>query len=463
MVDIERVRSVLNDIGLQCMYLIDFSNDLVLAHLLAIGSSQNNSDNKNCMDKAIKKKKWTLKKISYIIGGVLLLSLIVFQIGFADKRSRLKVDAEKMTIATVSQGVFQEFIPQTGTVVPSRTYFLDAVEGGNISRVIRESGAMVEKGDPIIALENASLRLNVLSQENSLNEQINRVRQTRLQLDQNDLAQKQALAQIENQLAILGPQYFRQKTLYEKELIAKQDFERAEADYKYNIKRRDFTSASYKSDSTSRILQLQQLNASERSMLENLKGVNQILDNLVIKAPINGQLSTPQLQEGQNVNRGERIGQVDIVGSYKVRVPIDELYLPRISLGLGATTNFAGQSYKMKIIYIYPTITSGRFEVDMEFDGKTPEGIRRGQSLRMRIELGQSSEELLLPVGGFYKDTGGNWVFVIEEGANKAVRRNIRLGRKNTENFEVLEGLQPGDRVITSSYDHFGDNEVLIW
>jgi len=415
------------------------------------------------MDKVIKKKKWTLKKISYIVGGVLLLSLIVFQIGFADKRSRLKVDVEKMTIATVSQGVFQEFIPQTGTVVPSRTYFLDAVEGGNISRVIRESGAMVQKGHPIIALENASLRLNVLSQENSLNEQINRVRQTRLQLDQNDLAQKQALAQIENQLAILGPQYFRQKTLYEKELIAKQDFERAEADYNYNIKRRDFTSASYKSDSTSRILQLQQLNASERSMLENLKGVNQILDNLVIKAPINGQLSTPQLQEGQNVNRGERIGQVDIVGSYKVRVPIDELYLPRISTGLGATTNFAGQSYKMKIIYIYPTITSGRFEVDMEFDGKTPEGIRRGQSLRMRIELGQSSEELLLPVGGFYKDTGGNWVFVIEEGSNKAVKRNIRLGRKNTENFEVLEGLQPGDRVITSSYDHFGDNEVLIW
>ncbi len=415
------------------------------------------------MDKAIKKKKWTLKKILYIVGGVLLLSLIVYQIGFADKRSRLKVDVEKMTIATVSQGVFQEFIPQTGTVVPSRTYFLDAVEGGNIIQVIRESGAMVKKGDPIIRLENASLRLSVLSQENSLNEQINRVRQTRLQLDQNDLAQKQSLAQIENQLAILGPQYRRQKILFEKELIAKQNFERTEADYKYNIKRRDFTSASYKNDSTSRILQLKQLNASERSMLENLKGVNKILDNLIIKAPIEGQLSTPQLQEGQNINRGQRVGQVDIIGSYKVRVPIDELYLPRISKGLGATTNFAGQSYKMKIIYIYPTITSGRFEVDMEFDGETPSGIRRGQSLRMRIELGQSSEELLLPVGGFYKDTGGNWVFVIEEGSNKAVRRNIRLGRKNTENFEVLEGLQPGDRVITSSYDHFGDNEVLIW
>lgn len=415
------------------------------------------------MDKVIKKKKWTLKKILYITGGVVLLSMIVFQIGWADKRSRLKVDVEKMTIATVNRGVFQEFIPQTGAVVPSRTFFLDAVEGGNINRVIRESGAMVQKGDPIIELANANLRLNVLTQENSLNEQINRVRQTRLQLDQNDLAQKQSLAQIENQLAILAPQYRRQKVLFDKELISRQDFERTEADYKYNIKRRDFTSESYKNDSTSRILQLKQLNASERSMLQNLDGVNQILNNLVIKAPINGQLSTPQLQEGQNINRGQRVGQVDIIGSYKVRVPIDELYLPRISKGLGATTNFAGRSYKMKIIYIYPTITGGRFEVDMEFDGETPSGIRRGQSLRMRIELGQSSEELLLPVGGFYKDTGGNWVFVIEEGSSKAVRRNIRLGRKNTENFEVLEGLQPGDRVITSSYDHFGDNEVLVW
>lgn len=415
------------------------------------------------MDKIIKKKKWTVKKISYIFGGVALITLVVYQLGWADRRSKLNIDIEKVTISTVNNGVFQEFIPQTGRVVPIRTFFLDAVEGGNIKRVIRESGAIVKKGDPIIELSNANLRLNVLSQENSLNEQINRVRQTRLQLDQNDLAQKQSLAQIENQLQILGPQFERQKILYGKELISKQQFERTEADYKYNLKRKQFTEASYKSDSTSRILQLLQLNSSERSMLENLKGVNLILDNLIVKAPIDGQLSTPQLQEGQAVRTSERIGQVDVVDSYKVRVPIDELYLPRISTGLSATTRFNNQSYRLTIKYIYPTITGGRFEVDMEFEGEAPTGIRRGQSLRMRIELGQSSEELLLPVGGFYKDTGGNWVFLVEEGSNKAVRRNIKLGRKNTENFEVIEGLQPGDRVITSSYDHFGDNEVLVW
>jgi HlyD family secretion protein len=196
-------------------------------------------------------------------------------------------------------------------------------------------------------------------------------------------------------------------------------------------------------------------------MLQNLEGVGKILDNLTIRAPIDGQLSTPQLDAGQNVNIGQRLGQVDIVGSYKVRVPIDELYLPRISTGLHASTTFAGRDYSLIITYIYPTVLNGRFEVDMNFDAGTPDGIRRGQSLRLRIELGQSSEELLLPVGGFYKDTGGNWVYVLEDG-DKAVRRDIKLGRKNTEHFEVLEGLQPGDRVITSSYENFGNNEVLI-
>jgi HlyD family secretion protein len=189
--------------------------------------------------------------------------------------------------------------------------------------------------------------------------------------------------------------------------------------------------------------------------------VGRILDNLIIRAPIDGQLSRPQLDAGQNVVQGQRLGQIDILGSYKVRVPIDELYLPRITSGLHATTTFNNKDYELQITYIYPTIQNGRFDVDMNFIGANPEGIRRGQSLRLRIELGQSSEELLLPVGGFYKDTGGNWVFVLD-GDNKAVKRELKLGRKNTENFEVLEGLQPGDKVITSSYENFGNNEVLI-
>jgi len=413
------------------------------------------------MDKKIKKKKWTLKRIGTIGGATLLVVFIAYQLLFADRRSKLNVEKEKITIAEVKRGVFQEFIPQTGTVEPSVTFYLDAIEGGTIKKVYKESGAMLQKGDVILELSNLNRELSVLSQEASLNESINRLRQTRLQLEQNDLNQQQTLALIENQLEILEPQYNRQKVLYEKELISKQEFEQTKANYEYNLKRREITYKSYKNDSISRVRQLKQLNQSERRMMESLNGVGQILDNLTIKSPIDGQLTAPQLFEGEAVNTGQRLGQVDKVGSYKVSVLIDELYLPRISKGLKATTRFAGKEYELVITYIYPNINNGRFEVDMQFVGEAPGGIKRGQSLRLRIELGQSSEELLLPVGGFYKDTGGNWVFVVT-GEGKAEKRDIRLGRKNTEHFEVLEGLSPGDRVITSSYDNFGDNEVLV-
>ena len=414
------------------------------------------------MDKKIKKKKFTFKKVAMYGLGLVIVAFIVYQLGWSDRRPTLKVDKEKITISTVSQGVFQDYIPQTGNVEPSKTIYLDAIEGGTIKRVVLQSGAKVSRGDVILELSNLNRELSVLSQEAALNESINRVRQTRLGLTQNDLAQQQQLAQIRNQLSKLGPRFQREKALYEKELISKQQFEETQADYNLNVKNWEITYAQYRNDSIDRIRQMAQLNASENRMIESLNGVGLILDNLTIKSPIEGQLSTIQLEEGQAVMGGERLGQVDIIGSFKVRVPIDELYLPRISTGLGATTRFNNQDYDLRITYIYPTITNGRFEVDMDFVGDAPQGIKRGQSLRMKIELGQSSEEILVPVGGFYKDTGGNWIFVLDETGNKAVRRNIRIGRKNSEYYEVLEGINPGEKVITSSYETFGDNEVLV-
>jgi HlyD family secretion protein len=423
------------------------------------GVKRKNSPGK--MDKKIAKKTWTVKRILGYGGGSLLIIFVAYQLIFADRRSKLKVEKDKITIAEVRRGVFQEFIPQTGTVEPSRTVYLDAIEGGQIKRVVAESGAMLKAGDVILELSNLNRELDVLQREAQLNESITRQRDTRLAITRNDLEQRQTLALIDNQLQILEPQYVRQKQLFEKKLISKQDFEKTEADYKYNLQRRKITYEVYKNDSLDRLRQLRELNYSERKMTESLEGVGRILDNLVIRAPIDGQLSRPQLDPGQSINQGQRLGQVDIVGSYKVRVPIDELYLPRISTGLKATTTFNNKDYNLEIMYIYPTIQNGRFDVDMNFVGDTPPGIRRGQSLRLRIELGQSSEELLLPVGGFYKDTGGNWVYVLD-GEGRAVKRTIRLGRKNTEHFEVLEGLEPGDRVITSSYENFGDIEVLL-
>ncbi len=413
------------------------------------------------MDKQIKKKFWTLKRIATYGGGAALVIFIAYQLIFADRRSKLVIEKEKITISEVKRGEFKEFIPQTGTVEPARTVFLDAIEGGNIKRIVRESGAVLKKGDVILELTNLNRELSVLQQEASFNESINRARETKLNIMRNDLEQRQTLALIDNQLQILEPQYRRQKQLFEKKLISRQDFEKTEADYKYNVERKRITYEVYRNDSIDRIRQLKAVSKSEQQMTLSLDGVSKILDNLLIRSPIDGQLSTPHWEIGQAVSTAQRLGQVDIIGSFKVRVPIDELYLPKISVGLPSTTDFAGKTYRLVITYIYPTIQNGRFEVDMNFDGETPQGIRRGQSLRMRIELGQASEELLLPVGGFYKDTGGNWVFVLD-GDDKAVKRDIKLGRKNSENFEVLEGLKPGDRVITSSYENFGNNEVLI-
>ncbi len=413
------------------------------------------------MDRKIAKKFWTLKRVGTYGGITVLVVFVAYQFIFADRRARLIVEKEKITISDVKRGEFKEFIPQTGIVAPARTVYLDAIEGGNIKKIVRESGSMLKQGDVILELTNLNRELTVLQQESSLIESINRSRDTRLGIKRNDVEQRSTLAAIDNQLAILEPQYRRQKQLYEKKLISKQEFEKTEADYKWNLERRAITYDYYKSDSINNLHQLHDLDVAQQRMSLNLDGIGKILDNLTIRAPIDGQLSTPHWEVGQGVTQGQRLGEVAIVGSYKVRVPIDELYLPKISVGLPSSTSFNNKDYKLTITYIYPTITNGRFEVDMNFDGDSPQGIRVGQSLRLRIELGQASEELLLPVGGFYKDTGGNWVFVLTSD-DKAVKRDIKLGRKNTENFEVLEGLQPGDRVITSSYENFGNNEVLV-
>ncbi len=414
------------------------------------------------MDKPIVKKQWPARRILTYAGISVLVLFVAYQFIFSDRRSRLRVEREKLTIAEVKRGIFQEFIPQTGTVEPSRTVYLDAVEGGIIKRILKESGEMVKKGDVILELSNLNRELSVLQQEASFNESINRARETRLNIMRNDLEQRLTLALIDNQLAILEPQYFRNKQLYEMNVISKQDFERIEADYKYNLERKRITYEVYRADSIDRIRQLRETAASEMRMIKSLEGVRKILDNLVIRAPIDGQLTRPQLDVGQSINAGQRLGQVDVVGSYKVRVEIDELYLPRITEGLRATTTYAGKEYELVINYVYPNVMQGRFPVDMIFTKEIPPGIRRGLSLRLRIELGQSSEELLLPTGGFFKDTGGNWVFVLEPDGKRATKQNIRLGRKNTEHYEVLDGLKPGDRVIISSYENFGNNDVLI-
>ncbi|MBK6266355.1 HlyD family efflux transporter periplasmic adaptor subunit [Marivirga sp. S37H4] len=414
------------------------------------------------MDKKIERKRWTVKRVLLITLGVAVLSFIVFQLLFADNRSTLNVNKDRLSIATVKMGEYKDFIPVTGNVEPGGTYYLDAIEGGIIADIIRESGEMVTKGDTILSLTNSNLQLDVMQRETQLYEQINNLRQTRLLLDQNDLSQLAQLAEIDYQLNLLKPQYYRFKKLFEDEFISEREFEEIREQYEYNVKRKKLTYKSYRNDSIARVIQLRQLSNSEQRMQRSLDAVGRILNNLVIRAPKAGQLSTPQLEIGQSINSGQRLGQIDEMNNYKIRVAVDELYLPRVDIGQVGSFTFSGETYQLVINKIYPTIAGGRFEVDMVFDGESPEGIKRGQTVRIKLELGATEETLLLAVGGFYKDTGGNWVYIINpENESEAIKKPIRLGRKNVDYYEVLDGLSEGDKVIVSGYDNYGDNEKL--
>ena len=413
------------------------------------------------MDRKIEKKKWTPKLIGMIAAGTLVVGFVIFQLFFADSRSSMNVNMERITIATVKEGEFTDYIPVSGTIEPGEVFFLDALEGGNIQEIVRESGALVNAGDTILILSNSKLQLEVMERESGLYFQINNLRQVRLQLDQNDLSQQGQLAEIDYQISLLKPQYERFRELHGKRLVSDREYEEVREQYEYNVKRRKLTYEAYRNDSISRVAQKRQLADSERRMNQSLDGVGRILDNLAVRAPITGQLSTEQIEIGQSISAGQRYGQIDILDKFKVRVPIDELYLPRVYTGLKGTFSFSGGTHELEIGKIYPNVTAGRFEVDMFFTGEAPSGIRRGQTVRIRLELGESEQAVLLPTGGFYKDTGGNWVFVVNQQSGKAEKRNIRLGRKNPEFYEVIEGLEIGEKVIVSGYENFGKNEVL--
>ena len=413
------------------------------------------------MDKKIEKKIWTTKRILTLIGGLAIVGFFLYSFMFADFRSTLNVEKEKLTIATVREDSFQEFIQVTGNVQPINTMYLDAIEGGVIQEIQLESGTNVQPGDTIVILTNSNLQLQVLQQEASLYDQINNVRNSRLNLETNTLRLKDQLANARYQLDLLKPQYERQKQLHENNLVSDQEFEETKEAYQYQVKRYDLTYESFIKDSVQAVNQMRQLEQSEQRMWRSLEGVQRILDNLVVTAPTNGQLTTIEMQPGQSISRSERIGQIDKLDNFKVRVGIDEFHLSRISTGLKGSFPFAGEDHEMVITKVYPVITNGQFEVDMEFVGDAPQGIRRGQRVRIRLELGDASQAVLLERGGFFQTTGGSWVFLLDENESRAVRHSIRLGQQNPEYFEVLEGLEPGDRVIISSYDTFGDNEVL--
>lgn len=414
------------------------------------------------MDRKIEKKKWPPKKIALYIGSFSIILLLIFQIFFSDKSSRLNVNQERLVVSTVNYGEFQEFIPVIGTVIPIKTIYLDAVEGGTVEQIYLEAGSFVKKGDPILKLANTKLLLDIMYREAELFQQSNNLRNTRLAMEQNAHIIKAQLLDLEFAIKNVHRDYNNKKSLFGQDLIAKQEFETAEDEYKYLKNKRDLTLKSFHQDSVFREIQLEQLAESLERMENNLEIVKGNMSNLILKAPVSGQLTSRNAEIGESKSQGERLGQIDVLDGFKILIVVDEYYLSRVSIGQKGTFTFDGKKHELRVGKVYPEVLNGRFEVDMEFVSEEPEGIRRGQSQHIRLELGDPGEGLLLTRGGFYQKTGGQWVYLVDESEEYAVRQAIRLGRQNTEVFEVLEGLKPGDRVITSSYESFGDVQKLI-
>ncbi len=414
------------------------------------------------MDRKIEKKKWPPKRIASLAAVGLFVILVLYVFLFRLNKSTLNVKTERITISTVTRGPFQEFIPIMGNVLPINTFFLNAVEGGRVEEIYLEAGTIVKEGDGILKLANTNLLLDIMWREAELFQQSNNLRNTRLSMEQYRLRLNQDLAEINNQLQQQKRTYERYEELVKDNLISKHEYELAKDQYEYLIKKKELTIDSQRNDIEFRLSQIDALESSLQRMQDNLGIVKQKQENLTIKAPVSGHLTALNAEIGQSKSPGQPLGQIDVLEGFKVRAAIDEHYIARIETGRTGEFDFAGNSYGLLVKKIYPEVIDGRFEVDMEFVGGGPEGITRGQTLHIRLELGDISEAILLPRGGFYQTTGGNWAYVVDESENVATKIKIRLGRQNPQVFEVLEGLGPGDRVITSSYESFGNMDRLV-
>jgi HlyD family secretion protein len=414
------------------------------------------------VDRVIAKKKWNRKRILSIVGVAALVLLVTFAFLFTSGKSRLNVDTERITISEIRKGNFQEFIPVNGAVQPITTIYLDAIEGGRVEERLVEDGAVVKKGQPILRLSNTDLELSLANQETAVFEVLTQMQSTKNNAVQNTIQQLNQKAEVENALAEAERLYNLNKHLYEEKVIGKQEYQAAENEYTFQRNRKKLNDQTLNQDAISNKQQIGQMGASYARMQNALSLMRRKVGDLVVRAPVDGQLTSLDAEIGQSKNKGERLGQIDVLSGFKVRVDIDEHYISRIMIGQIGETSFAGKDYKLKIRKIYTQVTNGRFQVDMDFMTTPPESIRRGQTLQIRLALSDETQALLLPKGGFYQQTGGNWIFKVAENGNTAYRSDIQLGRQNPDYYEVLSGLQPGDKVVTSSYENYGTMQELV-
>ncbi|MEI9908396.1 MAG: HlyD family efflux transporter periplasmic adaptor subunit [Bacteroidota bacterium] len=421
------------------------------------------------MDRVIAKKFWNKKRILTIAGitGVVLLAWASYY--YTSGKSRLNVDAERITISEVKNGSFQEFIPVNGIVLPITTIYLDALEGGRVEEKYVEDGAVMKKGEPILRLSNTDLELSLVNQETSVYNLLTQMQISQNAARQNTIGKLNQGTDVESQFKEAERIYKLNKKLYDQKAIGLQEYKQSENNYNYQLEKKRLANQILKQDSISVMQELDQAKQSYGRTQNALQVMRKKVGDLIVRSPVDGQLTSLDAEIGQSKNKGERLGQIDVLSGFKVRVDIDEHYISRIYTGLIGDFDFANKNYKLVIKKVFTQVTNGRFQVDMEFVNEVPQGIRRGQTLQIHLTLSDETKALLLAKGGFYQQTGGNWIFKVSESGNTAYKVDIQLNRQNPDYYEVTSGLKAGDKVVTSSYENYGNmqgagiKKIIIW
>jgi len=415
------------------------------------------------MDKVIEKKKGIQKKHIFWGLGILLVGFLIFKLVFGDHSSVFRAEKDKLSVSAVEDGIFNDYITVIGQVEPITTIFLDAVEGGQVEQRFIEEGTMVQKGDVILRLENRQLYQTILNSEAALAEKENYLRNTRISFETELIQSRKNLLDSRYRLNRKKRTYEQNKALFDEQLISKEDFLQAKEDYEYEGNMLDINKVKAKNDSLIRLTSMQSLETDLVKMRQMLVLVRERLDNLNVKAPVNGQLGMLDAEIGQRINEGQRIGQINVLDNFKVNAQIDEHYIDRIVRGLTASLDRNGTNFNLTVKKVYPDVREGQFKIDLVFEGQTPENIRTGQTYHVKLQLGESQKALMIPRGGFFQSTGGQWVFVLSQDGSEAIKRPIKIGKQNPQYYEVLEGLNAGEQVITSGYEMFGTNDKIVF
>lgn len=413
------------------------------------------------MDRIIEKKRWGTKRIVQLSAVVFFVAFIAL-LAFQDRSSRLNVDKSQVTVSTVMADKFQEFIPVDGVVQPRTTVYIDAVLGGTVEKKFLEDGARVKAGDTILRLSNANMQLSYMDQETRMYDAINNLLNSRIALEQNKYLRQKEITNLLYEIDQVEKEFERVQKLSKDGVYTLKQFEDAKRDYDFSKRQLTISLELQRLDSISTEDQKRQIAASIDRMKANLSLLRSNMEKLVVRAPADGVLTSFNVEIGETKNPGERLGQIDIMDGFKMRASIDERYVSRVVIGQEAEMDFNGKTYDLYLSKIYTGVIGGAFQVDMFFMSDIPQNIKRGQTIQMRLKFSSPAEALILKRGGFFQQTGGNWVYVVDPSQEVAVKRNIKLGRQNTKFYEVLEGLEPGELVITSSYETFGEKDKLI-